>query len=320
MDLDEQLAKYLTDAFSIELQALAQLRTAPDLAGAPVLADAFRAHLEETEGHRDTVGALLEARGASPSKTKNAVMAAGGKGFVWFARVQPDTPVKLFAHALSYEALELASYELLLRVARRAGDERAETAAAGIRDQERRMMDRLEAHVDAAVEAALAGRSPDDVRALLARYLADAHALEEQAVTLLEHATELVADPIQAVFADHLTETYEHRELVAARLEALGSGPSALKDAMLRLGAVGWSTFFEHHPDTPGKLAAFAYAFEHLEIGAYEQLALVAKRAGDAETAGVASAVLEQERQAASQVAGIFDAAVTASLQAVGAS
>ena len=31
------------------------------------------------------------------------------------------------------------------------------------------------------------------------------------------------------------------------------------------------------HPDTPGKLAAFVYAFEHLEIGGYEQLARVAQ-------------------------------------------
>ncbi len=37
-DLREQLTKYLTDAHSIEEQALAQMRTAPDLAGDPELA------------------------------------------------------------------------------------------------------------------------------------------------------------------------------------------------------------------------------------------------------------------------------------------
>src|SRR6478736_5919869 len=50
-ELDDQLTKYLTDAHGIEVQALAQLRTAPELAGAPVLAEAFRAHLDETEQH-----------------------------------------------------------------------------------------------------------------------------------------------------------------------------------------------------------------------------------------------------------------------------
>ena len=73
------------------------------------------------------------------------------------------------------------------------------------------------------------------------------------------------------------------------------------------------------HPDTPGKLAAFAYAFEHLEIGGYEQLKRVAERAGDAETAKTADAILAEERAAAEKLAGAFDRAAQASLEAVGA-
>src|SRR3954464_10851526 len=122
-DLHAQLTKYLTDAHSIEEQALAQLRRAPGIAGDPEIAAAFEEHLGETEGQEQTVRELLDRRGADPSRLKDAVMAAGGVGFVLFARSQPDTPGKLVAHALSYEALELASYELLRRVAERAGDE-----------------------------------------------------------------------------------------------------------------------------------------------------------------------------------------------------
>src|SRR5689334_19669270 len=122
-DLDDQLDKYLADAHSIEEQAVAQLKTAPDIAGEPGLADAFREHLEETERHERLVRERLEARGAKPSKLKDIVMALGGKGFVLFARSQPDTPGKLTFHAYSYEALEQGSYEMLARVARRAGDE-----------------------------------------------------------------------------------------------------------------------------------------------------------------------------------------------------
>ena len=121
-DIHEQLTKYLTDAHSIEVQALAQLRTAPDLAGDPELAKNFREHLRETEGHERLVREALEARGEKPSRTKDVVMAVGGKGFLLFARLQPDTPGKLLAHALSYEGLELASYELLHEVATRADD------------------------------------------------------------------------------------------------------------------------------------------------------------------------------------------------------
>jgi ferritin-like metal-binding protein YciE len=42
--LDEQLTKYLTDAHSIEEQALVQMRSAPKLAGDPEIASAFERH------------------------------------------------------------------------------------------------------------------------------------------------------------------------------------------------------------------------------------------------------------------------------------
>ena len=86
----------------------------------------------------------------------------------------------------------------------------------------------------------------------------------------------------------------------------------------MRMGALNWAEFFHAHPDTPGKLAAFAYAFEHLEIGGYEQLKRVAERAGDEETAKTAAAILSEERAAASKVAGAFDEAAEISLKEQG--
>ena len=76
-EITEQLTKYLTDAHSIEEQALAQLRTAPEIAGDPELSAAYREHLRETEGHERLVRDLLEAHGAKPSRTKDVVMAVG---------------------------------------------------------------------------------------------------------------------------------------------------------------------------------------------------------------------------------------------------
>src|SRR5204862_6611469 len=94
-DINTQLDKYLTDVHSIEEQALAQLRTAPDIAGEPELARVFSEHLKETEEQERLVRERLEAHDGGPSRIKDAVMAAGGKGFVLFARSQPDTPGKL---------------------------------------------------------------------------------------------------------------------------------------------------------------------------------------------------------------------------------
>ncbi len=318
--LAEQLTKYLTDAHAIEEQALAQLRTAPDLAGDPELAASYREHLAETEEHERLVRGLLEARDAKPSRTKDAVMALGGKGFLLFARLNPDTPGKLHAHSLSYEALELASYELLLRVAERADEGEVADVAQRIADDERAMIERLESGHDRSVEASLRELEPDDISEQLGKYLGDAHAIEEQAIQLLERAPRISEDGALArVLSDHLGESRQHLELVEERLNALGDDPSTLKDAALRLGALNWGAFFQGHPDTPGKLAVFTYAFEHLEIGGYEQLKRVARRAGDDETITIADRILGEERAAAGRIAGVFDEAVTASLAAQGA-
>jgi ferritin-like metal-binding protein YciE len=318
--LSEQLTKYLEDAHSIEVQALAQLRTAPSIAGDPELAALYREHLAETEGHERAMRRALEAHDAKPARTKDIVMAVGGKGFVLFARLQPDTPGKLHAHSLSYEALELSSYELLRGTAQRAAEQDVAAAADGIAEQEHAMMERLEATFDVAVDASLRDVPRDDVQEQLRKYLADAHAIEKQAETLLEKGPKLAgSDTLAHVYEEHLAETRDHAEAVEERLQALGGDPSSIKDAAMRLGALNWGAFFKAHADTPGKLAAFARAFEYLEIGGYEQLKRVAKRADDEETAQLAERILSQEREAARRIASAFDEAVDASLENVGA-
>jgi ferritin-like metal-binding protein YciE len=246
-------------------------------------------------------------------------MSAGGKGFLLFAKLQPDTPGKLAAHALSYEALELASYELLSRVAERADASDVVDAAQQIRDQERMMMERLESSFDLSVAASLRELGTDDIQEQLRKYLADAHAIEEQAIQLLEKAPSMSeGTPLAEIYSEHLDETRDHAELVADRLKALGGDPSTLKDAALRLGGLNWGMFFQSHPDTPGKLAAFAFAFEHLEIGGYEQLRRVAERAGDTTTAGLAERIISEERTAADKIAAHFDEAAAAALASEG--
>jgi ferritin-like metal-binding protein YciE len=317
--IDEQLTKYLTDAHSIEEQALVQMRLAPRIAGDPVLAAIFREHWAETGSHERRTRERLEAHGAAPSKLKEAVMKAGGLGFALFATSQPDTPGKLVAHAYSYEHLELASYELLVRVAERAGDEETADAGRAIRDEEAAMAQRLADNFDRAAEASLRAKRSDDPAHDLVKYLADAHAIEAQAIQLLERAPKLAGDPeLEQLYREHLDETYGQQRLVAQRLQAVGGSPNKLKDAAMRLGALNWGTFFQSHPDTPGKLAAFSYAFEHLEIGGYELLRRVATRAGDAETALLAATIAGQERAAAEKIAHTWDRAVDASLREVG--
>src|SRR3954447_9470513 len=320
-DINEQLDKYLADAHSIEEQALIQMRLAPRLAGSRALADAFRRHLTETERHERLVRERMQARGSSPSRFKDIVMKAGGAGFALFAKSQPDTPGKLTAHAYSYEHLELASYELLLRVAERAGDQQTADMARTFRDEERAMADRLAGSFDIAVAASLDAVSDDDIESHLGSYLADAHAIENQAIGLLKRATDIGGDEqMTRLYAEHLDETLRQQELVEERLRAHGRGPSRFKDTAMKAGAINWGTFFAGQPDTPGKLAAFAYAFEHLEIGGYEQLKRVAERAGDPQTVTAAEQILGQERAAAEKLAASFDHATELALEAQGLS
>jgi ferritin-like metal-binding protein YciE len=317
--IQEQLVKYLTDVHSIEEQALAQLRSAPDIAGDPAAAEAFRAHEQETEEQKRMVEARLEAHGASPNKLKDIVGAVTGKGFVLFAKANPDTPGKLAAHAYAYEAMEEAAYEELSRVAERAGDQDTAEVARRIRDQEIAMKERLASLFDRTVEASLRDVEPGDMQEQLVKYLADAHAIESQAIQLLEKGPSIVDEPdLAKVFRDHLEETRAQQRLIEARLEAHGAGPSRLKDAVLRLGALNWGAFFKAQPDTTAKLAGFAYAFEHLEIASYEELRRVAERAGDQETARVADRILAEERAAARMIAAEWDRAVEVSLAEVG--
>jgi ferritin-like metal-binding protein YciE len=317
--LSGQVRAYLGDAHSIEEQALAQLRSAPDHAGDESLAQAFRDHLVETESHERLVRERLGELGEAPSRIKDLLMAAGGKGFVLFARSQPDTPGKLAAHAYSYEHLEFASYQLLARVAEMAGDGDTAALATGIAAEEWAMAERLAALFDRTTEASLATISSPPAEALKS-YLSDAHAIEEQSIGLLERAAQVAGDPgLASSYQQHLAESRRHQALVEERLGAAGGSPSQAKDVAMRAGAINWATFFQTHPDTPGKVAAFAYAFEHLEIGGYQQLMRVAGIAGDEETAMMAHEIVSEERNAAATIASQWDAAATASLESVGA-
>jgi ferritin-like metal-binding protein YciE len=319
MSIEQQLAIYLTDAHAIELQALAQVKPARKVAGDPEIAAAFADHVRETERHERYVADRLKALSWAPVPHKDLAGKASGIGMALFAKLQPDTPGKLVAHAYSYERMEMAMYDLLERLAKRAGDVDTAMTVRMIWREERGMADRLTDLFDRAVDASLQELDGDDLGKQLNKYLADAHAIEQQATQLLKKAPELVAaKELASAFEEHLEQTRRHSELVEHRLSARDERTSGLKDAALRLGAVNAGMFFKAQPDTPAKLAAFAYAFEHLEVAAYELLKRVATRAGDEGTVATANTILVDERAAAAAIHEQFDHALDASLEEAG--
>src|SRR5438034_5462145 len=232
--IDEQLVKYLADVHSIEEQALAQLRLAPRIAGSSALAGIFRDHLRETEDHERMIRERLGAHGAGHSSVKDLAGRAGGWGMALFARLNPDTPGKLTAHAFSYEHMELAAYEILRRVAERAGDQQTASVARQIAAQEKAMGERLAGAFDDAVEASLREKSADDVGKELVKYLRDAHAIEAQAIQLLQAGPKIAEmEELATVFREHLDQTREHQRLVDERLSAHDSGPSWIESGLM---------------------------------------------------------------------------------------
>jgi ferritin-like metal-binding protein YciE len=319
ISIEQQLSIYLQDLHAIELQALEQVKRAPKIAGDPEIAAAFSDHIRETERHRLYVEDRLTARSWKPVPQKDITAKLSGVGMALFARFQPDSPGKLVAHASSYERMELGAYDLLARLAERAGDSETALTARMIEKDERAMAERLAASFDRAVEASLRKLETDDLGKQLDKYLADAHAIEAQATKLLEKAPTLAgAEELAKAFEEHLEETHHHSELLESRLKARGASPSTIKDAALRLGGLNLGIFLGAQVDTPAKLATFAYAFEHLEIASYELLKRVAARIEDTETIADADTILLQERAAAARIHGLFDHALEASLEEAG--
>jgi len=300
----ERLIGQLADVHSIEEQALAQIRGAPEIAGDERLTAIFAEHLTETEGHERRVRERLEAHGAEIPALADLVGRARGLGTPFFAASQPDTPDRLTAHAFSYEHMELAAYELLKLSAEQAGDEQTAKMAREILAEEQRMADRLEASFEVALEASLRdsdGKAPD---AHLNRYLADTHAIEQQALQLLDAAPRLVEDgELKQIFSQHLENTKGHERLIRERLQARGAEPSEAKDAALRIDGLEVDAFFAAQPDPTAKVTGFAFAFVHLEIATYELLERVAWRAGDEETELTAERIQSEERAARNKLA-----------------
>jgi ferritin-like metal-binding protein YciE len=149
----------------------------------------------------------------------------------------------------------------------------------------------------------------------LVKELSNAHALEKQAIQLLDKGAQMIKDEeIGRIFRAHRLQTEEHERQVSACLESHGASPSKVKDVAMQAGALGIGAAALAMPDTALRLAKVAYAFENLEIATYGIIRRLAERAGDAETVAVAQRILEQEQAAAELVHGTFDRIVELTL------
>jgi ferritin-like metal-binding protein YciE len=154
-DLERQLLDYIEDAHSLEQHVLRQLDTMISTTDDPEIRQQLEHHKTETERHKQLLEQRLTAHGAEPSSVKDAgqIFAALGKGLIDKAR--KDNAGKNARDGFVAEHLEIASYELLERVAQRAGDEETAEVARRNRADEEAMAGKIAANWDKTVELSL---------------------------------------------------------------------------------------------------------------------------------------------------------------------
>ncbi len=130
-NIHEQLVSYLKDAHGLEQTSLQMTEAAAKATDDPRLHELFEHHPRETQEHERLIRERIEAHGESTSALKGlgGRVAAMAKGAT--AIGPSDTPARLARDGYVQEQTEIAAYELLCRVAERAGD--TETAEVGRR-------------------------------------------------------------------------------------------------------------------------------------------------------------------------------------------
>ncbi len=158
---------------------------------------------------------------------------------------------------------------------------------------------------------------PEPREARLVQELTAVHAIGQQALTQMRRAPLIAGDErLAAIFAAHAGETEAHERRLRERLRAHGAG--VIDGATERAGGIGMAVFAASEPDTPAKLVAHAFSYEHMEIAAYELLKKTAEEAGDGATAAMASQIGEEAQRMADRLEGSFDLVVDASLNGGG--
>ena len=146
----------------------------------------------------------------------------------------------------------------------------------------------------------------------LIAWLKDAHAAEEQAVTMLEKmAGRLEHYPhLKARIEEHAVESRSQAERVRGCLKRYDSDASGLKDMGTKMmGFVqGLSGVFTDDEVVKGVLAS--YAFEHMEIASYKILVAAARTLGDVETVRVCEEILQEEVAMATWLEDNFDSVI----------
>jgi ferritin-like metal-binding protein YciE len=154
-ELEAQLVKHIDEAVAMEQNVVRMLDGMIATTEDDEIRGALRQHKLETETHLERMQKRLEAHGATPSMVREAggILGALMKSVLDLARAEKAG--RNARDGFATEHMEIASYELLSRIAERAGDEETATAAREIIVEEQHMADEIAANWDRFAELSL---------------------------------------------------------------------------------------------------------------------------------------------------------------------
>jgi ferritin-like metal-binding protein YciE len=153
--LKDKLVEYIDDAYAMEQHVLRMLDGMIKTTEDPQMKRVLERHRKETEKQAERLEECLSEHGAAPSALKEAggIMAASLKGILDMAR--GDKAGRNARDGFATEHMEIASYQMLERVAKKAGDKRTASVARQNRAEEEAMARSIDSKWNKIVEQSL---------------------------------------------------------------------------------------------------------------------------------------------------------------------
>ena len=153
--VEDQLVQHLDEAIAMEESVRRLLDGMIATTDDPQVIDLLEHHKVETERHAQRLRARLEARGAKPSLVREATGVLGALAKLPLDLVRGEKAGRNARDAFAAEHMEIAAYQLLERVATRAGDEETAEVARQNRAEDEAMARRLDEHWDTFADLSL---------------------------------------------------------------------------------------------------------------------------------------------------------------------
>jgi ferritin-like metal-binding protein YciE len=153
--LEAQLVKHIDEAYAMEQNVLRMLDGMISTTDDPEILDALEHHKTRTEGHADRMKERLEAHDATPSGVRQVGGILQAVAKMPLDMVRGEKAGRNARDGFATEHMEIASYELLRRVAEKAGDEETARVAREIIAEEEEMAKAIAGNWDKFAELSL---------------------------------------------------------------------------------------------------------------------------------------------------------------------